>query len=90
VMMLLAGFSLARFQSTHFLTGRFRHALRPAIDVLIPYFLIVSAYAVAWQAVPWASMTLTGNFGYAEPERHEMIPYLYWFIEAYAQTLLVF
>ncbi|WP_376705067.1 AMP-binding protein [Mesorhizobium sp. ISC25] len=90
VMMLLAGFSLARFQSTHFLTGRFRHALRPAIDVLVPYFLIVAAYAVAWQAVPWASITLTGNFGYAEPERHEMIPYLYWFIEAYAQTLLVF
>ncbi|TIR44526.1 MAG: AMP-dependent synthetase, partial [Mesorhizobium sp.] len=51
---------------------------------------IVAAYSLAWQAIPWASMTLTGNFGYAEPERHEMIPYLYWFIEAYAQTLLVF
>ncbi|MET3520572.1 AMP-binding protein [Mesorhizobium abyssinicae] len=90
VMMLLVGYSLARFQSAHLLAGRLRHALKPAIDVLIPYFFIVAAYAVAWQAAPWASMTLTGNFGYAEPERHEMIPYLYWFIEAYAQTLLVF
>nr|WP_312891259.1 phosphopantetheine-binding protein [Mesorhizobium silamurunense] len=90
VMMLLVGYSLARFQSVHFLAGRIRHALKPAIGVLIPHFLIVAAYAVAWQAAPWASMTLTGNFGYAEPDRHEMIPYLYWFIEASAQTLLVF
>ncbi|MDX8446082.1 AMP-binding protein [Mesorhizobium captivum] len=90
VMMLLVGYSLARFQSAHLLAGRIRHALRPAIDVLIPYFLIVAAYAVAWRTIPWASLTLTGNFGYAEPERHEMIPYLYWFIEAYSQTLLLF
>ncbi|WP_274534816.1 AMP-binding protein [Mesorhizobium sp. ORS 3428] len=90
VMMLLVGFSLARFQSAHFMAGRIRHALRPAVDVLIPYFLIVAAYTVGWRAIPWSSLTLTGNFGYAEPERHEMIPYLYWFIEAYAQTLLVF
>ncbi|MDF0696262.1 AMP-binding protein [Rhizobium sp. MC63] len=90
VMLLLVGFSLARFQSGHFLAGNFRQALRPAINVLIPYFLIVAAYGLAWRTVPWASVTLTGNFGYAEPERHEMLPYLYWFIEAYAQTLLVF
>ncbi|WP_246688535.1 MULTISPECIES: AMP-binding protein [unclassified Mesorhizobium] len=90
VMMLLVGFSLARFQSRHFLGGRLRQALRPAIDVLVPYVLIVAAYAVAWQTIPWASITLSGNFGYAEPERHEMVPYLYWFIEAYAQTVLVF
>ncbi|RUM19347.1 AMP-dependent synthetase [Rhizobium vallis] len=90
VMMLLVGFSLARFQSGHLFAGRLGLALRPAINVLIPYFLIVAAYAVAWRAVPWASVTLTGNFGYAEPERHEMIPYLYWFIEAYAQILLAF
>ncbi|WP_245442391.1 AMP-binding protein [Rhizobium chutanense] len=90
VMLLLVGFSLARFQSAHFLAGQFRHALRPAINILVPYFLIVAAYALAWRTVPWASITLTGNFGYADPERHEMVPYLYWFIEAYAQTLLVF
>ncbi|WHO76258.1 AMP-binding protein [Rhizobium sp. BT03] len=90
VMLLLVGFSLARFQSGHFLAGNFRPALRPAINVLVPYFLIVAAYGLAWRTVPWASVTLTGNFGYAEPERHEMLPYLYWFIETYAQTLLVF
>ncbi|OHV22624.1 AMP-dependent synthetase [Rhizobium sp. RMa-01] len=90
VMLLLVGFSLARLQSGHFLAGNFRPALRPAIHVLIPYFLIVAAYGLAWRTIPWASVTLTGNFGHAEPERHEMLPYLYWFIEAYAQTLLVF
>ncbi|WP_455274642.1 hypothetical protein [Rhizobium herbae] len=39
--------------------------------------------------IPWASVTLSGNFGYADPEHHTMIPYLYWFVEAYVQTIVV-
>jgi len=90
IMMMLVGFSLARFQSTHFTEGRFVAALRPAVKVLVPYYLIVAAYALAWKTIPWASVSLTGNFGYALPERYEMLPYLYWFVEAYVQTLVVF
>ncbi len=56
----------------------------------MPYYLIVAAYAVTWGEVPWASVFLVGNFGVALPEEHGMVPYLYWFIEAYCQMMLVF
>ncbi|MDW5318355.1 hypothetical protein [Rhizobium sp. PL01] len=57
---------------------------------MIPYYLIVAAYAVAWGEVPLASVVMAGNFGFADPERHTMLPYLYWFVEAYCQMLVVF
>ncbi|NUS69588.1 MAG: AMP-binding protein, partial [Ensifer adhaerens] len=89
-MVVLAGFSLARFQMGPLLAGDGRAILRPLAQVLIPYYLIVAAYAVAWGEVPWASVLLVGNFGLALPETHGMVPYLYWFIEAYCQMMLVF
>ncbi|MFK0272139.1 AMP-binding protein [Ensifer sp. NPDC090286] len=89
-MVVLAGFSLARFQMGPLLAGDGWAILRPLAQVLIPYYLIVAAYAVAWGEVPWASVFLVGNFGLALPETHGMVPYLYWFIEAYCQMMLVF
>ncbi|MEI3853323.1 non-ribosomal peptide synthetase [Ensifer sp. CCNWLY38] len=89
-MVVLAGFSLARFQMGPLLAGDGLAILRPLAQVLVPYYLIVAAYAVAWGEVPWASVFLVGNFGVALPETHGMVPYLYWFIEAYCQMMLVF
>ncbi|HXV31895.1 MAG TPA: AMP-binding protein, partial [Sinorhizobium sp.] len=89
-MVILAGFGLARFQSGALLSGALRQLLRPLSQILVPYYLIVAAYAAAWGEVPWASVFLVGNFGLADPARHSMVPYLYWFIEAYCQMLLVF
>ncbi|MQW01264.1 AMP-binding protein [Sinorhizobium medicae] len=89
-MVILAGFSLARFQSGALFSGAIDKLLWPLAQVLIPYYLIVAAYALAWGEVPWASIFLVGNFAFADPERHSMVPYLYWFIEAYCQMLLVF
>ena len=57
--------------------------------MLLPYYLIVCAYTLAWGQVPWASVFLVGNFGFADPVDRTMLPYLYWFVEAYAQMLLV-
>lgn len=88
-MILLMGYGLARFQSGALMAGDVKRVLRPALQVLVPYYLIVAAYAVVWGEVPWASVLLLGNFGFAAPERHSMVPYLYWFIEAYCQMLLV-
>ncbi|MBD9372991.1 AMP-binding protein [Rhizobium sp. ARZ01] len=88
-MIVLIGFGLARFQSGALMAGDVMRVLRPALQVLIPYYLIVAAYTVAWEEVPWASLLLLGNFGFADPARHSMVPYLYWFIEAYCQMLLV-
>ncbi len=64
--------------------------LRPLTQILVPYYLIVGAYAAVWGEVPWASIFLVGNFGFADPETRGMVPYLYWFIEAYCQMMLVF
>ncbi len=89
-MVILAGFGLARFQSGALLSGSLGRLLRPLAQILVPYYLIVAAYAVAWGEVPWASVFLIGNFGFADPGRHSMVPYLYWFVEAYCQMLLVF
>ncbi|WP_077961755.1 AMP-binding protein [Ensifer adhaerens] len=89
-MVVLAGFSLARFQMGPLLAGDARAILRPLVQILVPYYMIVAAYAAAWGEVPWASVFLVGNFGLALPETHDMVPYLYWFIEAYWQMMLVF
>ncbi len=89
-MVILAGFGLARFQSGALLSGSLWQLLRSLAQILVPYYLIVAAYALAWGDVPWASLFLVGNFGFADPERHSMVPYLYWFIEAYCQMVLVF
>lgn len=89
-MVILAGYGLARFQSGVLLSGAVLKLLRPLSQILVPYYLIVAAYALAWGEVPWASIFLVGNFGFADPERHSMVPYLYWFIEAYCQMLLAF
>ncbi|MEI2297451.1 AMP-binding protein [Ensifer sp. MJa1] len=89
-MVILAGFSLARFQMGPLLSGDSLAVLRPLVQILVPYYLIVAAYTVVWGEVPWASVFLVGNFGLALPETHDMVPYLYWFIEAYCQMMLVF
>ena len=39
--------------------------------------------------MPWASVFLVGNFGFADPVDGTMLPYLYWFVEVYAQILLI-
>lgn len=90
LMLVLVGFSLARFQSRNFIKGDWNALLRPLTMVLLPYSCLVLAYAIAWQQVPWASVLLVGNFGIATPEQQMMLPYLYWFVEIYTQILLIF
>lgn len=88
-MMLLIGYGLGRFQLQTLLARQFGRFFRPLLTVLAPYALILVGYALFWQAIPWASLFLIGNLGFGSPERHTMLPYLYWFVEAYAQTLLI-
>jgi acyl-coenzyme A synthetase/AMP-(fatty) acid ligase len=90
LMLVLVGFSLARFQSDNFSRGDWRALLRPLSAVLLPYAGLLAGYAVAWGEVPWASVFLVGNFGFADPESHSMLPYLYWFVELFTQILLIF
>lgn len=89
-MVILMGMSVAGFRWEALKSGSMRSFFKPVAAVLIPYYLILAGYAVAWEQVPWVSVFLAGNFALTIPETHLMLPYLYWFIEAYLQmTLLV-
>jgi acyl-CoA synthetase (AMP-forming)/AMP-acid ligase II len=90
LMLVLVGFSLARFQPGNFSRGDRKALLRPLMTVLVPYAGLLAGYAAAWGEVPWASVFLVGNFGFADPDRHTMLPYLYWFVELFTQVLLIF
>lgn len=87
-MVVLIGYGLGRFQRGFLAAGDIPGLLRPLWKVLVPYYLILVGYALAWGQVPWASVILTGNFGFADPVRQDMLPYLYWFVEAYTQLLI--
>lgn len=90
LMLVLVGFSLARFQSVNFSNGDWRALLSPLAALLLPYGALLGGYAIAWGEMPWASVFLAGNFGFADPAQHTMLPYLYWFVELFTQILLVF
>lgn len=88
-MVMLIGYSLARFQSNALFAGDYSRVLRPLAAALAPYYLIVAGYGIAWGEVPWASVFLVGNFGFADPVDHTMVPFLYWFVEVYVQLMLI-
>lgn len=88
-MTVLLGFAMARFQLPLLVQGQFGAFFRPLPRVLAPYYLLLAGYALAWGTVPWASVFLLGNAGFADPAKHTMLPYLYWYVEAFTQILLV-
>lgn len=88
-MMILLGMSVAQHRRQALAAGDALGFLRPALRVLLPYFLVLAGYALAWQQVPWASVALMGNLALTVPETHLMLPYLYWFVEAYMQISLL-
>ncbi len=86
-LMLLAGFSLARFHGTALMSGKRRRVLQGLASNLAVYAPLVAAFSLARGEVLWPSVFLVGNLGIFPPEK--MMPYMYWFVEAYAQTLLL-
>ncbi len=88
-MVILLGMSVGLHRRQALIDGDAMRFLHPALRVLGPYGLVLAGYALAWQQVPWASVFLIGNFAVTTPETHLMLPYLYWFVEAYAQISLV-
>lgn len=87
-MMVLVGFGLARYQLAALSEGGVSLFLRPLVAVLAPYYAIVAAHTLASGQLPWASLLLIGNFGFADPARGDMLPYLYWFVEVFVQLML--
>lgn len=86
-LVMLVGFSLARFQRHRLFAGDGLTVLRPLAANLALYAPIVAGFSLARHEVLWPSVFLSGNLGFATPPH--MVPYLYWFVEAYAQTILL-
>ncbi len=87
-LMLLVGYGLARFHGEALFEGRGRAVLLPMLRNLLPYGVVLAAYALAWEKIPWASLLLAGNLGFADPAQQTMLPFQFWFVEAYAQLCL--
>ncbi|MHA7876901.1 AMP-binding protein [Roseivivax sp.] len=88
-MIVLLGMSVAEHRAGALARRDVTGFLAPLSRVLIPYFLVLAGFALAWQQVPWASVALIGNFAVTVPETGLMLPYLYWFVEAYVQMCLL-
>jgi acyl-CoA synthetase (AMP-forming)/AMP-acid ligase II/surface polysaccharide O-acyltransferase-like enzyme len=88
-MIILLGLSVAQHRRDALVNWDPSGFLKPTLRVLGPYALVLIGYAIAWGQVPWASVFLVSNFGLTTPETHLMLPYLYWFIEAYIQMSLL-
>lgn len=88
-MVVLVGLMWARFQRVAVAAGDLRALLRPLGRVLVPYYLILLGYSLAWGQVPWGSALLVSNFGIGDPVTHDRLPFLYWFVEAYVQMLVL-
>lgn len=88
-MVVLIGMVWARFQHAALAEGRAGHLFRPLWRVLLPYYAILAGFSLAWGQVPWGSVFLVSNFGIGSVTEHTRMPYLYWFVEAYAQMTLL-
>ena len=88
-MVMLIGFQLARFQRDAMAEGHLGALFRPLGRVLVPYYAILAGFAFVWGQVPWGSVFLISNFGIGSPAQHDRLPYLYWFVEAYSQMLVL-
>ena len=88
-LVLLVGFTMARFQRRSLIEQDHARFFRPLVGVLALYYLLVAGYAVAWGTIPWASVLLVGNLGLTTPASRLMLPYNSWFVEAFVQILLI-
>jgi acyl-CoA synthetase (AMP-forming)/AMP-acid ligase II/peptidoglycan/LPS O-acetylase OafA/YrhL len=86
-LVMLVGYGLARFQRQRLFAGDMLGVLRPVAVNLAIYAPIVAGFSLARGEILWPSVFLVGNLGLVAPAH--MLPYLYWFVEAYVQTVLL-
>lgn len=88
-MVVLIGLMVARFRRDALAQADFAAILSPLGRVLVPYYIILLGYALAWDRLPIGSALLISNFGIGTPATMDRLPFLYWFVEAYAQMLVL-
>jgi acyl-CoA synthetase (AMP-forming)/AMP-acid ligase II/peptidoglycan/LPS O-acetylase OafA/YrhL len=83
---ILVGFNLARFQFGAFTQGHFWSVVARFVPrVLVPYYVLMVAYALVGRPVSGASWLLVSNIS----GRFSSVLEPYWFIEALLQCLLI-
>ena len=87
VLVLLVGYGLARFQRQRLFAGDAAGVMWMLAASIAAYAPLVAGYSLARGEVLWPSILLIGNLGFARPP--DMMPYLYWFVEAYVQCVLL-
>jgi acyl-CoA synthetase (AMP-forming)/AMP-acid ligase II/acyl carrier protein len=88
-LLVLVGWSLARFQSRSLFAGKVRPMLRATASNLLLYLPIVVVYCIATDRFLWPSLLLIGNTGIGDYQIVGGFLWTYWFVEAYAQTILL-
>jgi acyl-CoA synthetase (AMP-forming)/AMP-acid ligase II/acyl carrier protein len=88
-LLVLVGWSLARFQSRRLFEGEVGPMLRAmAVNVLL-YLPIVVVYSIATERFLWPSLLLIGNTGIGDYDIVGDFLWTYWFVEVYAQAILL-
>ncbi|TPK54859.1 AMP-binding protein [Mesorhizobium sp. B2-4-19] len=87
ILMVLVGHGIARFHSATLFAGDPWRLMKSLAMNLAIYAPIVIGYSLAWGEVLWPSILLVGNLELTDPT--QKLPYLYWFVEAYAQITLL-
>lgn len=85
-LLLLAGYNLARFQHKRMINNEFALVLWSFFKrIIIPYYVLLLAYALLWKGVDWPSFLLVSNF----EGRFRNLLEPYWFLEALLQCMLI-
>ena len=87
VLMMLVGRGIARFHSAALFAGDPIRLLKSLAINLAIYLPVAVGFSLARGEVLWPSFLLVGNLELTDPS--QKLPYLYWFVEAYAQIVLL-
>ena len=87
LLLLLAGFSLVRFQGAALLRGEVRQAAQTMLlQIAACYLMLIAAMDLLWKPVPMPWFLFVGNFDAAEVYKGL---YPYWFVSTYVQCILL-
>jgi peptidoglycan/LPS O-acetylase OafA/YrhL len=87
-LLLLAGYSLGRFQSGNLFDGQVRPVFAGLGRIVVPYFILLAFCAAMEGGVPWQKWLLLGNLGLAGYSPDGTLHVIYWFVEAYVQIVV--
>lgn len=87
LLLILAGYSLARFQSGTLFDGRILHTYRSMLlPLMVCYYILIGSIALFWSPIDPEFFLLIENF-VSKVEPHGLTPY--WYVSTYVQIILI-